>query len=121
MHFFPWTKVFFFCNFAAYLFMRTKKSDTDLQEEVATNVSSASVSSTSTKTTTVPEKPALPTVSEPVKLHEAIPESQQRELYKWILEEKRKVKTKDPQEKKRIDEEKAILKQFIRAKSIPSI
>ncbi|KAF2301047.1 hypothetical protein GH714_019591 [Hevea brasiliensis] len=68
----------------------------------------------------LPEKPiSLPTIAEPVKLHEPIPENQQRELYKWILEEKRKVKPKDPQEKRRVDEDKAILKQFIRAKSIP--
>lgn len=50
-----------------------------------------------------------------------IPEDQQRELYKWLLQEKRKIKPKDGEEKKRIDEEKAILKQFIRAKFIPSL
>ena len=33
----------------------------------------------------------------------------------------RKIKPKDPEEKKRIDEDKAILKQFIRVKPIPSI
>jgi hypothetical protein len=37
------------------------------------------------------------------------------------LEEKRKIKPKDREEKKQIDEEKAILKQFIRAKSNPSL
>ncbi|KAF2301057.1 hypothetical protein GH714_019716 [Hevea brasiliensis] len=100
----------------AYLFMRTKKKDTDLEEEVATNVSTPPTASP------LPEKPiSLPTIAETVKLHEPIPENQQRELYKWILEEKRKVKPKDPQEKRRVDEDKAILKQFIRAKSIPSI
>ncbi|KAJ9190321.1 hypothetical protein P3X46_001537 [Hevea brasiliensis] len=100
----------------AYLFMRTKKKDTDLEEEVATNVSTPPTASP------LPEKPiSLPTIAEPVKLHEPIPENQQRELYKWILEEKRKVKPKDPQEKRRVDEDKAILKQFIQAKSIPSI
>ncbi|KAK7854691.1 hypothetical protein CFP56_031049 [Quercus suber] len=36
-------------------------------------------------------------------------------------EEKRKIKPKDPEEKKHIDEKKAILKQFIRAKPIPNI
>ena len=56
-----------------------------------------------------------------MKLWEPIPEDQQRELFKWLLEEKRKIKPKDPEEKKRIDEEKAILKQFIRVKPIPSI
>ena len=63
----------------------------------------------------------LPAVIEPVKAREPVPLDQQLELFKWILEEKRKVKTKSPEEKKRIDEEKAILKQFIRAKSIPSL
>ncbi|KAH7572144.1 hypothetical protein ACOSQ2_015420 [Xanthoceras sorbifolium] len=62
-----------------------------------------------------------PTVVEPVKVREPIPEEQQRELFQWILEEKRKLKPKDTEEKKRIDEEKAILKQFIRAKSIPQL
>lgn len=97
--------------------MRTKKKDTDVEEEVTTTVS------TTTQTTpTTTEKPLpLPTITEPVKLREPIPEDQQRELFKWILEEKRKVKPKDPEEKKRIDEEKAILKQFIRAKSLPRI
>ncbi|GMY33509.1 hypothetical protein FCV25MIE_28751 [Fagus crenata] len=96
-----------------YLFMRTKKKD----EEDATPVPT-------TAATTVPlaEKPVLsPPITKTVKLREPIPEDQQRELFKWILEEKRKVKPKDPEEKKRIDDEKAILKQFIRAKSIPSI
>lgn len=55
----------------------------------------------------------------PVKVLEPIPEDQQRELFSWMLEEKRKVKPRDREEKKRIDEDKAILKQFIRAKSIP--
>ncbi|PQM33382.1 uncharacterized protein Pyn_05463 [Prunus yedoensis var. nudiflora] len=101
----------------AYLFMRTKKKDTDVEKEVTTTVS------TTTQTTpTTTEKPLpLSAITEPVKLREPIPEDQQRELFKWILEEKRKVKPKDPEEKKRIDEEKAILKQFIRAKSLPRI
>ncbi|CAK7356847.1 unnamed protein product [Dovyalis caffra] len=105
-----------------YLFMRTKKKDTDIEEEVSSNVPSTSVSSSPSTTAPVSEEPIpLPTVSQVVKLREPIPENQQRELFKWILEEKRKVKPKDSEEKKRIDEEKAILKQFIRAKSIPSI
>ncbi|KAJ6394704.1 hypothetical protein OIU77_023832 [Salix suchowensis] len=62
-----------------------------------------------------------PIISEAVKLIEPVREDQQRELFKWILEEKRKVKPKDSEERKRIDDEKAILKQFIRAKSIPGI
>ncbi|XP_050382151.1 uncharacterized protein LOC126799078 [Argentina anserina] len=82
----------------AYLFMRTKKKGT----------------------TPITEEPLpQPIITEPVKVHEPISEEQQREAFKWMLEEKRKVKPKDREEKKRIDEEKALLKQFIQAKSIP--
>ncbi|XP_058729310.1 uncharacterized protein LOC131601488 isoform X2 [Vicia villosa] len=55
----------------------------------------------------------------PVEARAPIPEEQQREVFEWMLEEKRKVKPKDAMEKKQIDEEKYILKQFLRAKSIP--
>ncbi|CAH2051226.1 unnamed protein product [Thlaspi arvense] len=58
--------------------------------------------------------------TEPVTVaRKPIPEDEQRELFKWILEEKRKTEPKDRKEKKRIDDEKAILKQFIRAERIP--
>ncbi|KAM3732254.1 hypothetical protein ACB098_11G046200 [Castanea mollissima] len=101
----------------AYLFMRTKKKDADIEEEVATPPST-----TSATATPLVEKPSpSPPITQVVKLREPIPEDQQRELFKWMLEEKRKVKPKDPVEKKRLDDEKAILKQFIRAKSIPSV
>ncbi|XP_010467903.1 PREDICTED: uncharacterized protein LOC104747888 [Camelina sativa] len=50
-----------------------------------------------------------------------IPEDEQKELFKWILEEKRKIEPKDRKEKKQIDQEKAILKQFIRADRIPKL
>ncbi|OMO66308.1 hypothetical protein COLO4_30652 [Corchorus olitorius] len=110
----------------AYLFIRTnKKKDTSITEEdVAKDVGSTPVSTT---TVTAPPPPVteqplpLPSITQPVKLPEPVPESQQRELFKYILEEKRKVQPKNPEEKKRLDEEKAILKQFIRAKSIPTI
>ncbi|XP_031252420.1 uncharacterized protein LOC116110328 [Pistacia vera] len=63
----------------------------------------------------------LPPVIEPVKVREPIPEDQQCELFKWMLEEKRKVKPKDREDKQQIDEEKGILKQFIRPKSISQL
>ncbi|EOA31453.1 hypothetical protein CARUB_v10014639mg [Capsella rubella] len=60
--------------------------------------------------------------TEPVKVaRKPIPEDEQKELFKWILEEKRKIEPKDRKEKKRIDEEKAILKQFISASRIPKL
>ncbi|XVF49016.1 hypothetical protein PTKIN_Ptkin03bG0235000 [Pterospermum kingtungense] len=67
------------------------------------------------------EPPILPVVARPPMVLEPIPEDRQRELFEWMLEEKRKVKPTDPEERKRIDEEKAVLKQFIRAKSLPRI
>ncbi|CAH8313987.1 unnamed protein product [Eruca vesicaria subsp. sativa] len=60
--------------------------------------------------------------TEPVQIaRKPIPEDEQRELFKWILEEKRKMEPKDRKEKKHIDEEKAVLKQFIRAERIPKL
>lgn len=57
----------------------------------------------------------------PTKVLPPIAEHEQREIFKWILEEKRKVKPSDRDEKKKIDEEKALLKQLIHAKTIPGI
>ncbi|KAK9078353.1 hypothetical protein SSX86_002410 [Deinandra increscens subsp. villosa] len=104
-------------SIGAYLFMRTKK-----KENIEENVTAVTSTPTSAVTTASVSNSSTshPVVTEPVKVLEPIPLDQQRELFKWILEEKRKIKPKDPEEKKKIDEEKAILKQFIRAKSIPS-
>ncbi|XP_059286508.1 uncharacterized protein LOC132039960 [Lycium ferocissimum] len=99
----------------AYLFMRTKKND------VGAEAGEVSDSSTSAVTAVAEKQATVPAPVQPAVVHEPIPEKQQRELLKWILEEKRKLKPKDPEEKRHIDEEKALLKQFIRAKSIPSL
>ncbi|KAF3951271.1 hypothetical protein CMV_023059 [Castanea mollissima] len=100
-----------------YLFVWTKKKDEHIEEEGATPVSIPTA-----KTAPIAEKTLhLPSVTKPVKLWEPIPEDKQGELFKWMLEEKRKIKPKDFEEKKCIDEEKAILKQFILAKPISSI
>ncbi|XP_028756299.1 uncharacterized protein LOC114715608 [Neltuma alba] len=101
----------------AYLFVRTKKKDIPVEEEQhAPPVSTKDATTPAVQTSVSP----LP-MTEQVIRREPIPENQQRELFKWILEEKRKVKPKDPEEKRKLDEEKAVLKQFIRAKSIPRI
>ncbi|KAK9066185.1 hypothetical protein SSX86_013506 [Deinandra increscens subsp. villosa] len=105
-------------SIGAYLYTRTNKEEKPEEEEPATAVSSTvpstNISTVSVSHTSIPP----PTIRQPLK---PIPMDQQRELLKWILEEKRKVKTKDPKEKKQNDEEKALLKQLIRAKSIPSL
>lgn len=110
------------------MFAKARKKNSSVENSKAAKPSAedskaaAEVSSSLTPASSVAEEPlVLPTVIEPVKAREPIPEDQQRELFKWVLEEKRKVKPKDLEEKKRIDEEKAILKQFIRAESIPKV
>ncbi|KAJ4867255.1 hypothetical protein Rs2_39074 [Raphanus sativus] len=103
-----------------YLFFRTKKKDIEpASEEIAAKSDSVSAPVTIEK----PVSSAMVAVAEPVvvKAREPIPEKQQRELFKWMLEEKRKVKPQNAEEKKRIDEEKAILKQFIASKTIPTL
>ncbi|XP_015061540.1 uncharacterized protein LOC107007430 [Solanum pennellii] len=107
-------------SLGAYLFM-TKKKDVGTEAGEVSDVPSSSVSSTAAITAVAGKQATVPALVQPAVVHEPIPEDQQRELMKWILEEKRKLKPKDPEEKKRIDEEKAMLKQFIRAKSISSL
>ncbi|KZV58797.1 DEAD-box ATP-dependent RNA helicase 20 [Dorcoceras hygrometricum] len=105
----------------AYLFTRTRKKDVGTEESEISEAPTTDtpISPPSAPVTISEDLVTQPTV-EPVQ-RVPIPEDQQRELYKWLLEEKRKIKPKDGEEKKRIDEEKAILKQFIRAKLIPSL
>lgn len=112
---------------AAYLFVRTRKKATGLedgevagQEQTPAPVVNAPAIVPEKTPPVAPEKttPVVP-AAEPMKIRQPIPADEQRELFKWILEEKRKVVPENPSEKKRIDEEKAVLKQYIRAKSIP--
>lgn len=101
-----------------YVLVRTRKKDTSTTIEEGTS----DVPSPTTAATTAPiTATTLTSIMVPVMPRDPIPMDKQRELFKWMLEEKRKVKPKDSEEKKRIDDEKAILKQFIRAKSIPNI
>lgn len=82
----------------AYLFMRTKKQDEHVADEEA---APDSAKITKIAAPVVEESLARPAIVEPVKVREPIPVDQQRELFKWILEEKRKIKPKDREEKKR--------------------
>ncbi|KAF6152241.1 hypothetical protein GIB67_005895 [Kingdonia uniflora] len=117
-----------------YIFVRGKKKDHVVEDDkvaVAVDAPSASVVTTvpsavgAPSVSLIPERPLQhpPPAVDPaaVLVRDPIPEDQQRDLFKWILEEKRKVKPKDREEKIRIDEEKAILKEFIRRKSVPSL
>ncbi|CAD5183296.1 unnamed protein product [Musa acuminata subsp. malaccensis] len=103
-----------------YAFLSTSKNESvEKDAEVAGEVLAAPVAATES---VIPDaKPVAGPVPAPMKVLPPIAEQEQRELYKWMLEEKRKVKPSDRAEKKKIDDEKALLKQFIGAKSIPSI
>ncbi|XP_007012846.2 PREDICTED: uncharacterized protein LOC18588403 isoform X1 [Theobroma cacao] len=114
----------------AYMFAKARKKNSSIVDnrpakiemEPEKSKTEADVSSAPLTPTPVYEEPPIfPVVATPPKVLEPIPEDQRRELFEWILEEKRKVKPKDPEERKRIDEEKAILKQFMRSKSMPRI
>lgn len=99
--------------------MRTSKEEpSDKGEEAAKTVPAAPVA---IEPATPDKKTVVATITPPTKVLPPITEQEQRELFKWILEEKRKVKPNTRDEKKRIEEEKALLKQLIRAKSIPKI
>ncbi|KAH6830770.1 hypothetical protein C2S53_014928 [Perilla frutescens var. hirtella] len=104
-----------------YAFTRTVlKVGPYKEEKPESPTTSTSSSTTPASATAINEQPVTPPTVKPIQ-RPPVPEDQQRELFKWMLEEKRKAKPRDAEEKKRIDEEKAILKQFIRAKSLPTI
>ncbi|XP_076930384.1 uncharacterized protein LOC143595164 [Bidens hawaiensis] len=91
----------------------TKVSKEEKNEDIEENVTVVtSTSAFATSTATVTDSiTSQPVVVEPAKVCEPIPVDQQLELFKWILEEKRKIKPKNAEGKMKIDEEKAILKQ----------
>ena len=112
------------------MFVRASRKDSGIvnskasEKSVGDEKAAAKVPSDPITNTDIPIPEILdfpPSLMEPVKVRQPIPEDQQRELFQWMLEEKRKIKPKDSQEKKQIDEDKAILKQFIRAKSVPGL
>ncbi|CAO2823198.1 unnamed protein product [Amaranthus hypochondriacus] len=118
---FAW-RLFMIANFGvgAYIFAMAKRKGGSSKSEKHEKAPPPTETSVPT-VESLAEPEIIPTtpIAELVKVPEPIPEDQQRELLKWILDEKRKVKPKDRGEKKQIDEEKAILKHFIRSTSIP--
>ncbi|CAM0953354.1 unnamed protein product [Alopecurus aequalis] len=67
------------------------------------------------------KSPPEPVAAPPAKVLPPIPDDEQRRVYRWMLEEKRKVRPRDAAERKRLDDEKALLKEIIRAESLPRI
>ncbi|KAG8376139.1 hypothetical protein BUALT_Bualt09G0032200 [Buddleja alternifolia] len=116
-------RVFLIFNFAlgAYMFAQPGKKERAKEKSEAP----AEVAPIPAAVTPPPqeEEPVLisPPITRPVIVRQPVPDDQQREIFKWMLEEKRKVEPLNRQEKKRIDEEKAILKEFIRSETIPRI
>jgi hypothetical protein len=50
-----------------------------------------------------------------------VSEEEQRQVLQWVLEEKRKVKAQNKAEKASVDEEKRVLKQYLRASHLPPL
>ena len=99
----------------AYVLVRTYYKDSP-----AKTADSASATATaSTSSAAAAAESTDPPVATPAKVLPPIPEDEQRRVYKWMLEEKRKVKPRDAAEKKRLDDDKALLKQIIRADTLP--
>ncbi|KAL6569787.1 hypothetical protein OROMI_014301 [Orobanche minor] len=114
-------RTFLVSNFAlaAYIFWQSgnkprRKEKSVVPAEVA-SVPSAVIAPTEST-------PVIsPPITRPTIVRKTVSEDEQREIFKWMLEEKRKAKPVSREDKRRIDEDKAILKEFIRSNSIPSI
>ncbi|KAK1289938.1 hypothetical protein QJS10_CPB18g00781 [Acorus calamus] len=114
----------------AYLFLRTRNKDSGVEDSgKAVGEVPASPNEKTTSWTDVPQKNEVPVadniavpllVTRPAKVSETVLQDEWSGALKWMLEEKRKVKPANPVEKKKIDEEKALLKQYIRSISIPN-
>ncbi|KAK1315234.1 hypothetical protein QJS10_CPA06g01049 [Acorus calamus] len=115
----------------AYLFLRTRNKDSGVEDSgKAVGEVPASPDEKTTSSTDVPQKKEVPvadniavplSVTRPAKVSETVSQDEWSGALKWMLEEKRKVKPTNHVEKKNIDEEKALLKQYIRSKSIPNL
>uniref|UniRef100_A0A0A9C4K1 Uncharacterized protein n=1 Tax=Arundo donax TaxID=35708 RepID=A0A0A9C4K1_ARUDO len=103
-----------------YVFAKTYKRDQDKKnaESAAAAAAAAALSSPTSATAKATDHiPAPP----PKRVLPPISEDEQRQVYKWMLEEMRKIKPHDAVEKNKINEEKALLKEFIRAESLPRL
>ncbi|CAM8894284.1 unnamed protein product [Rhodiola kirilowii] len=123
--------------YGGYLYMRIKKQNASGEEETALTATnsvstsghpvaeisapSVSVSAPLVSTQASGQTASSSAITTSQNAHTTLSAEQQRKLFRWILEEKRKTKPKNAEEKKRIDAEKAVLKQFIRAESIPTL
>ncbi|XP_044356891.1 uncharacterized protein [Triticum aestivum] len=98
--------------------LNTYKRDQDKKNaETAAAAAAAAALSAPPAAVAKPAEPAPP----PKRVLPPLSEDEQRQVYKWMLEEKRKSKPRDAAEKNKINEEKALLKEIIRAESLPRL
>ncbi|OEL35358.1 hypothetical protein BAE44_0003622 [Dichanthelium oligosanthes] len=103
-----------------YVFAKTYKRDQEKKnaEATATAAAAAALSPASAPAKAADPAPAPATTPAPKRVLPPLSEDEQRQVYKWMLEEKRKIEPRDAAEKNKINEEKALLKEFIRAESL---
>jgi hypothetical protein len=99
---------------AVYVFAKTYKRDQDKKNaEAAAAAAAAAPPAPIAK----PAEPAPP----PKRVYPPLSQDEQRQVYKWMLEEKRRTKPQNAAEKTKINEEKALLKEIIRAEYLPRL
>ncbi|KAJ1284040.1 hypothetical protein BS78_03G173000 [Paspalum vaginatum] len=112
-----------------YVFAKTYKRDQEKKNaEAAAAVATVAALSSPAGATTANAKapapspaPAPAPAPAPKRVLPPLSDDEQRQVYKWMLEEKRKIKPHSAAEKNRINEEKALLKEFIQAESLPKL
>jgi hypothetical protein len=102
---------------AVYVFAKTYKRDQEKKNAQAAAAAAAKLSSPTSETVKAVDPIPAPA---PKLVLPLVSEEEQRQLYKWMLEEKRKIKPHDAAEKKKINEEKTLL-EFIGAVSLPRL
>uniref|UniRef100_J3L1B4 Uncharacterized protein n=1 Tax=Oryza brachyantha TaxID=4533 RepID=J3L1B4_ORYBR len=106
--------------FVVYVFAKTYKRDQEKKNaQAAAATAAVAAAATFSPPATATAETAKPTP--PKRVLPPISEDEQRQIYKWMLEEKRKIKPHNAAEKNKINEEKSLLKEFIRAESLPRL
>uniref|UniRef100_A0ACD5VRC6 Uncharacterized protein n=1 Tax=Avena sativa TaxID=4498 RepID=A0ACD5VRC6_AVESA len=100
-----------------YVFAKTYKRDQDKKNAEAAATAAAAALASPPAPVPKPAEPAPP----PKRVLPPLSQDEQRQVYKWMLEEKRKIKPQNAAEKTKINEEKALLKEIIRAESLPGL
>ncbi|KAM0831959.1 hypothetical protein ACQ4PT_065198 [Festuca glaucescens] len=102
-----------------YVFAKTYKRDQDKKNAEAAAAAAAAAAALASPPAPIakPAEPAPP----PKRVFPPLSQDEQRQVYKWMLEEKRRTKPQTAAEKTKINEEKALLKEIIRAEYLPRL